>query len=146
MELSLWANHPKDQPSLSFRDRTPQPISMRGDELPLLTVKTKLASDYYRRHPKTYIRCQSHAILGLSDGAASPLLIPLDQNYNSQGIPHVSSPRPIAFNSHGANLLAAFPAFTVSTTSSFFLLCQPIMSYNTTLYRICQGKNALIQI
>ena len=41
MELSPWANHLKLDP-LSFRDRSepPQPISMRGDELPLLTVKT----------------------------------------------------------------------------------------------------------
>ena len=38
--LSLWANHPKDQPSLFSRDQLKgKPISMRGDELPLLTVK-----------------------------------------------------------------------------------------------------------
>ena len=90
---------------LSFRDRSepPQPISMRGDELPLLTVKTKVASDYSWRHPMTYIRCQSHVILGLvctyhwnllwfgSGGSGCvPLAIPLDQKYNSQGAPHVS--------------------------------------------------------
>ena len=41
MELSLWANHPKDhKPSLFSRDQPyDKPISMRGDELPLLTVK-----------------------------------------------------------------------------------------------------------
>ena len=54
MELSLWANHPKDQPSLNEGRRTPS-----------VAIKTKVASDYYRRHPMTYIRCQSHVILGL---------------------------------------------------------------------------------
>jgi len=55
MELSLWANHPKAQPSLQ----------VEGRRTPSVTIKTKMASDYSRRHPMTYIRCQSHVILGL---------------------------------------------------------------------------------
>ena len=91
---------------LSFRDRSepPQPISMRGDELPLLTVKTKVASDYSWRHPMTYIRCQSHVILGLSDGAASPLPYPPTRTIILKGHP-VSLSEAIAFNSHRENLL-----------------------------------------
>ena len=38
---------------------------LRGDELPHLTVQNLEASDYFGRHPMTYIRCQSHVILGL---------------------------------------------------------------------------------
>ena len=65
----------------------------------------------------TYIRCQSHVILGLvvtyhwsllwlGSGVSGcvPHAIPLDQNYNSQGIPYVTL-RAIAFNSHRENLL-----------------------------------------
>ena len=72
MELSLWANHPKDhKPSLFSRDQPyDKPISMRGDELPLLAVK--------------------QSFWAFLDGAASPLLIPLNQNYNSQGAPRVT--------------------------------------------------------
>ena len=94
MELSLWANHPKAQPSLQ----------VEGRRTPSVTIKTKMASDYSRRHPMTYIRCQSHVILGLFIVAASPLPLPLNQNYNSKGAPHITL-RAIAFNSHGVNLL-----------------------------------------
>ena len=94
MELSLWANHPKDQPSLSAE----------GRRTPSVSVKTKWASDYYGRHAMTYIRCQSHVILGLFIVAASPLPLPPSQNYNPKGAPHVTL-RAIAFNSHRVNLL-----------------------------------------
>ena len=52
---------------LSFRDRRepPQTDLIEGRRTPSLTIKTKVASDYSRRHPMTYIRCQSHVILGL---------------------------------------------------------------------------------
>ena len=104
MELSPWANHPKDQPSLLLRSAFPKTDLYEGRRTPSVAVKTNVASDYSRRHPMTYIRCQSHVILGLSDGAASPLPLPLDQNYYSQGAPHITL-RAIAFNSHGVNLL-----------------------------------------
>ena len=94
MELSLWANHPKARPSLK----------LRGDKLPLGNCQNLEASDYYGRHPMTYIRCQSHVILGLFIVAASPLPLPPSQNYNPKGAPHVTL-RAIAFNSHGVNLL-----------------------------------------
>ena len=67
-----------------------QPTLMRGDELPLGNCQNLGASDYSRRHPKTYFRCQSHVILGLFIVAASPLPIPSSQNYNPKGAPHVS--------------------------------------------------------
>jgi len=51
--------------------------------------------------------------------AASPLPLHLDQNYNSQGVPHVSLRGHIAFNSHGVNLLTAFPAFRLLISSVY---------------------------
>ena len=93
MELSLWANHLKLDP-----------LSYEGRRTPSVSVKTKVASDYYGRHPTTYFRCQSHVILGLFIVAASPLPLPPSQNYNPKGAPHVTL-RAIAFNSYRQNLL-----------------------------------------
>ena len=73
----------------------------------------------------TYIRCQSHVILGLvvtyhwnllwfGSGVSGcvPLAIPPNQNYNSWGAPYVT-PRAIAFNSHRENLLTIYLTFTL---------------------------------
>ena len=51
----LWANHLKLY-SLS---------QVEGRRTPSITVQNLEASDYFGRHPMTYIRCQSHVILGL---------------------------------------------------------------------------------
>ena len=92
---------------------------------------------------QTDIRNQSPVILGLvgllrrAVASCVPLAIPPNQKYNPWGAPHVTHRCHIAFNSHGENLLAAFPAFTLLCTHSLLSRFQ-IMSYSTTSNRFCQ--------
>ena len=60
---------------------------LRGDELPQLTSRNLEASDYFRRHPKTYIRCQSHVILGLLNGLRPPRSYPSTRTIILKGHP-----------------------------------------------------------
>ena len=59
------------------KERIPDLTSASRPYLPTIhySARSGVASDYYWRHPKTYIRCQSHVILSL-DGASSPELRP----------------------------------------------------------------------
>ena len=105
---------------------------------------TKLSGSWRIRPPhQTDIRNQSPVILGLvgllrrAVASCVPLAIPPNQKYNPWGAPHVTHRCHIAFNSHGENLLAAFPAFTLLCTHSLLSRFQ-IMSYSTTSNRFCQ--------
>ena len=91
---------------------------LRGDELPQL-YRTKLGGIWRisERHTITDIRCLVAGYSGPFEWAASPSLLPLDQNYNSQGAPYVTL-RAIAFNSHRENLLTIYLTFTLLTHSS----------------------------
>ena len=65
-----------------------------------------------------------------------PLAKPPDQKYNSLGVPSITLRGHIAFNSYWENLLAAFPAFTLSS------LCL----YHTTFKELCQHLFQLLSV
>jgi len=69
-----------------------------------------------------------------------PLARSPDQKYNSLGNPHVALRGHIAFNSHGANLLTAFPAFRLLISS---VDPSQLCTYCTRPSRKCQAENAL---
>jgi len=83
-------------PSLSEGRRTPSKlITSKLTKMPTFHLLVDLST--VRSNPPTVV---TQCILGLSDGAASLLLIPLNQKYNSLGAPLLPS-ESIAFISQG---------------------------------------------
>ena len=91
MELSLWANHPKDQPSLLLRSAHPRNRSLWGATNSLCSHQISGSWRFSARHTMTDIRNQSPVILSLvgllrrTVASCVPLAIPPDQKYNSLG-------------------------------------------------------------
>ena len=106
MELSLWANHPKAQLSLPSRGATNSLCNRTKLERHLAHFGAPL----HNRHQMPSRRLFWAFLLSLRPDCLYPqarIIIP-------RGHP-MSLSEAIAFNSHGVNLLAAFPAFTLLT-------------------------------
>jgi len=117
MELSLWANHPKDQPSLLLRSAFPKTDLYEGRRTPSVAIKLVVPGDSQLATLRPTLGTNRRSFWALSSPtirtycglavvfrAASPLLIPPNQNYNSWGAVCITL-RAIAFNSYRQNLL-----------------------------------------
>ena len=106
MELSPWANHPKDQPSLKW-ERVNHSLSriIWGFVHPAPSIWNSQATFWCAN-------LLHYALMGETSFSLKELA------FNSQRAPHVNSFRGhIVFGSHGVILLTAFPAFTLSSQS-----------------------------